>query len=113
MGMDQWIASTNEAITKQVDFLSPEKVNIIGYHRGHLQLNNWMSNLYRKKGGKHQFFNCVNIQLTKEDLETLLKDIQEFNLSYCSFGVYFTEEEYQRMPSDEAESKRKIHKETY
>ena len=41
----------------------------------HPNLHGWMERLYRTRGGKEDKFNCVNIQLTADDLQKLKADI--------------------------------------
>jgi hypothetical protein len=39
--------------------------------RKHANLQGWMENLYREKGGKEKYFNCVSVELTEEDISRL------------------------------------------
>jgi len=41
------------------------------YWRKHTNLEKWMSDLYYSKGGSAESFNCVELYLTKQDLESL------------------------------------------
>jgi len=99
MGLDQFSYRIKEGfITKPVDF-STEKYNEkteecellcekeeIHYWRKHPNLQGWMENLYYEKGGESESFNCVNVQLTWEDLEQLEKDIKQGGLpETCGF----------------------------
>jgi hypothetical protein len=38
------------------------------YWRKHHDLHGWMENLYRKKGGKEDSFNCVSVRIEQSDL---------------------------------------------
>jgi len=42
----------------------------IAYWRKHPNLQGWMEQLWREKGGKGEF-NCVDVELTREDLKQL------------------------------------------
>tara|TARA_Y100000593_G_scaffold61787_1_gene114437 strand:+ start:2661 stop:2999 length:339 start_codon:yes stop_codon:yes gene_type:complete len=64
MGLDQY-AYTKDAQDEQQD---------IAYWRKHPNLQGWMEELYRQKGGKDEF-NCVEVELALEDLERLESDI--------------------------------------
>ena len=62
----------------------------IFYWRKHPNLHGWMETLYYKKGGKEDSFNCVNLVLTKDDIEDLQKDVEEDNLP-ATAGFFFGE----------------------
>lgn len=59
----------------------------ICYWRKHHDLHGWMENLYTSKGGKEEF-NCINLPLTKEDLEQLREDIKANKLPQTT-GFFF------------------------
>jgi hypothetical protein len=109
MGLDQFSYRIKKGfITKPVDF-STEKYNEeteehevlceteeIHYWRKHPNLQGWMEELYYEKGGESPEFNCVNVQLTWEDLEKLEQDIKEGSLPETC-GFFFgnnSDEEY-------------------
>ena len=48
----------------------------IAYWRKHPNLQGWMENLYREKGGEGEF-NCVEVELTTEDINRLEEDIKD------------------------------------
>ena len=82
MGLDQSaysIAGKYEPAEKGVDFNTnniPEGQRVqIHYWRKHANLQGWMQQLYRKKGGQAVHFNCVPVALTREDLSQLERDI--------------------------------------
>lgn len=60
----------------------------IKYWRKHPNLQGWMENLYYAKGGKSKVFNCVNVQLTWEDLEDLESFVKEKSLPHTE-GFFF------------------------
>lgn len=109
MGLDQFSYRIKKGfITKPVDF-STEKYNEeteehevlceteeIHYWRKHPNLQGWMEELYYEKGGESPEFNCVNVQLTWEDLEKLEQDLKEDSLPETC-GFFFggnSDEEY-------------------
>jgi hypothetical protein len=58
------------------------------YWRKHPNLQGWMENLYREKGGQDGDFNCAPVLLNAEDLKRLKKDLKENNLPETS-GFFF------------------------
>ncbi len=85
MGLDMYAFKTKLHLNNEVDFPvhHSEPKERIFYWRKHPNLHTWMENLYVKKGGKLRF-NCVNLQLTLDDLEQLRKDIIEQKLPVIS-----------------------------
>jgi hypothetical protein len=73
MGLDMYAFATAEQLAGSVDFTA-EAASEIYYWRKHPNLHGWMERLYRNKGGKEDSFNCVNIQLTADDLQRLEAD---------------------------------------
>jgi len=57
------------------------------YWRKHPNLHGWMEQLYHQKGGK-DVFNCVYVELTKKNLESLYKDLIEGKLPETT-GFFF------------------------
>ena len=103
MGLDMFAYKVKKGvITEQVDFEIPESPegseNIenepqdLHYWRKHPNLHGWMENLYREKGGTDEQFNCVNLQLTEEDLVRLEEDINQEDLPETS-GFFFGQSE--------------------
>jgi hypothetical protein len=58
------------------------------YWRKHPNLHGWMENLYYEKGGKSESFNCVTVELTLEDLDSLEKAVMGQNLPTTE-GFFF------------------------
>jgi hypothetical protein len=63
-------------------FALPEGENLkdrsqfeIIYWRKHYPLHDWMTNLYRERGGT-EAFNCIPLELTSKDIEKLSKDMK-------------------------------------
>ena len=56
--------------TEQRTSISYEESNEIAYWRKHPNLQGWMEQLWRDKGGEGEF-NCVDVDLTLEDLDAL------------------------------------------
>lgn len=98
MGLDMYAYRCNaDDVGKAVDFEHPDLSEEIAYWRKHPNLHGWMEELYYQKGGAADSFNCVCVELTKEDLEHLRTDIEESNLPSTS-GFFFGEsngEEFQ------------------
>lgn len=79
MGLDMYAQKVKKGvITESVDFEVAENVeqDELHYWRKHPNLHGWMENLYRRKGGQADVFNCVNVQLTNEDLNALEKVVK-------------------------------------
>lgn len=73
MGLDMYANSVKKGTELEGDFgFSLEGTdNVeIGYWRKFNNLHGWMEKLYQSKGGEEEF-NCVNLKLTREDLERL------------------------------------------
>ena len=62
MGLDQY--------ARRVVAHDPDNSEEIAYWRKHPNLQGWMEALWREKGGEGEF-NCVDVELTLEDLEQL------------------------------------------
>lgn len=60
----------------------------IAYWRKFNALHGWMEQLYRDKGGSAQSFNCIPVQLTREDLAQLAVDVTQKNLKPTE-GFFF------------------------
>lgn len=92
MGLDMYAYSTATKPATEVDFNDPEDRVEIDYWRKHHDLHGWMERLYRQKGGAADTFNCVNVQLTKEDLDALeqaiknnaLNESNEYDLAFIT-----------------------------
>ena len=70
MGLDQYaFARRGEPVEKEDGLEYPEQVEIAQW-RKHPNLQGWMKNLYRENGGTEEF-NCVDVELTLEDLDSL------------------------------------------
>jgi hypothetical protein len=72
----------------KVDFASEPDDIEISYWRKHPNLQGWMENLYRLKGGGQEEFNCTSVELTKEDLATLEESIKGSKLPSTQ-GFFF------------------------
>lgn len=87
MGLDMYACILHEAPEKPVDF-EAEAVGEIHYWRKHPNLHGWMEALYREKGGTDPQFNCVNLQLTADDLDRLEHAVRSGNLPQTT-GFFF------------------------
>jgi hypothetical protein len=101
MGLDQFAYRVKRGfIKKPVDFETSvydeeteEDTNAVEtvefkYWRKHPALQGWMEELYYNKGGESEQFNCVNVQLTWEDLEDLEHAIKN-NILPETKGFFF------------------------
>ena len=89
MGLDQYAKVVkreynNETLTETIT-----KTEIC-YWRKHNALHGWMENLYESKGGDGEF-NCVNLNLTSEDLKELEEDVIDKDLPETT-GFFFGED---------------------
>jgi hypothetical protein len=96
MGLDQYaFARKGEPRTvkgtnifgQESDFVEYDENEEIAYWRKHPNLQGWMENLYREKGGEDEF-NCVDVELTHEDLDRLAKDLNDAALPHTE-GFFF------------------------
>lgn len=71
MGLDQYaVARRGEPVKNEDGHLEYPDQHEISYWRKHPNLQGWMENLYREKGGTEEF-NCVEVEVTLEDLDEL------------------------------------------
>lgn len=87
MGLDMYACTTVNAPKQPVDFDAGQHAQL-HYWRKHPNPHGWMEALYRTKGGQDETFNCVNLQLTTDDLDSLEADIRAGNLPPTS-GFFF------------------------
>lgn len=87
MGLDMYAWTLDRAPDKPVDFKADDAAEL-HYWRKHPNLHGWMERRYREKGGEDRDFNCVNMQLTGDDLDALEADIKAGNLPPTS-GFFF------------------------
>lgn len=99
MGLDMFAYRTSVNFSKPVDFqdeikmlseTSEDAYTEIAYWRKHPNLHGWMEDLYYKKGGIKESFNCVPVELDIEDLVNLEIAIKEKMLPHTS-GFFFGE----------------------
>ncbi|MEY9199425.1 hypothetical protein ABIA16_004604 [Sinorhizobium fredii] len=79
MGLDMYACTLREPPAVPVDF-EVEEATALHYWRKHPNLHGWMERLYREKGGNDPRFNCVNLQLTADDLDRLETAIRDRTL---------------------------------
>ena len=88
MGLDQYAtARRGEAKTDEEGFTYYEDSMELSYWRKHPNLQGWMEDLYHEKGGEQEF-NCVDLELTLEDLEALEESLDEEALPETA-GFFF------------------------
>lgn len=89
MGLDMYAFTTDKQPDSLVDF-DQKEASELHYWRKHPNLHGWMEALYREKGGSAEVFNCVNLQLTREDLDRLEAAIKARRLPH-TIGFFFGE----------------------
>ena len=62
----------------------------LAYWRKHNRLQGWMEERYTEKGGKEQF-NCVDLELTEEDIDDLETAIEDRELPETAVPVQATQ----------------------
>ena len=75
MGLDQYAyAILSGGVEGNFEIANNSVKEEFMYWRKHNALHSWMQNLYRAKGGTEEYFNCIPLRLTKEDLLALIED---------------------------------------
>lgn len=87
MGLDMYALTLARVPERQTDFKA-EDGQEFHYWRKHPNLHGWMEQRYRDKGGRGDHFNCVNLQLTSEDLDELERAVKFERLPETS-GFFF------------------------
>jgi hypothetical protein len=88
MGLDQYAtARRGEAKTDDEGYTYYEDSIELAYWRKHPNLQGWMQELYYEKGGDEDF-NCVDLELDEEDLDSLEKSLDDSDLPETS-GFFF------------------------
>jgi hypothetical protein len=91
MGLDQYAYARE--IVKSDDEEEPVDIDI-AYWRKHNRLQGWMENLYRDKHPDFdRDFNCVDLELTAEDLDRLEQDVLHIALPKTE-GFFFGNDSY-------------------
>ena len=77
MGLDQYAsARKGEPTTDDEGYTYYEDSMELAYWRKHPNLQGWMQDLYHEKGGEEEF-NCVDLELTLEDLDALEESLDD------------------------------------
>lgn len=88
MGLDQYAnARRGEATTDDEGYTYYEDSMELAYWRKHPNLQGWMQDLYYEKGGEGEF-NCVDVELTLEDLDSLEATLDDETLPETA-GFFF------------------------
>ena len=88
MGLDQYAtARRGEAQTDDEGHTYYEDSKELAYWRKHPNLQGWMEELYREKGGEQEF-NCEDLELTLDDLDALEKSLDDEALPETA-GFFF------------------------
>ena len=103
MGLDMYAYRTSVQISKPVDFqdevYNDAEKSDLAYWRKHPNLHGWMEELYRRKGGQAEVFNCTPVELTLDDLFILEADIKYGKLPKTA-GFYFGESDGSEQEED-------------
>ena len=90
MGLDQYaMARRGESKTDEEGYEYYEDSMELAYWRKHPNLQGWMENLWRVKGNDGEF-NCVDLELTLNDLDNLEKSLDNEALPE-TVGFFFGE----------------------
>jgi hypothetical protein len=88
MGLDQYATARKGEPSKDEDGYTYYKDSMeLAYWRKHPNLQGWMEELYHEKGGEEEF-NCVDVELTLEDLDALEQSLDESALPE-TVGFFF------------------------
>ena len=88
MGLDQYAnARRGEGIVDDEGYTYYEDSMELAYWRKHPNLQGWMQELYYEKGGEGDF-NCVDVELTLDDLDDLEESLDEEALPETA-GFFF------------------------
>ena len=101
MGLDMYAWKTKDE--------KNEKVSELAYWRKHNRLHGWMGDLWEEKGYPNQHgnsyeFNCIPLELTKDDLLELRKAIKNRTMPDTQ-GFFFGHDSY-----DEGEYQKEVDK---
>ena len=99
MGLDMYAYMTNEPLTDEVDFASPEDASELHSWRKHPNLHGWMEQRYRAKGGDAVEFNLRGLQLTSDDLDDLEQAVRNKALPETE-GFFFGASDGSEMEDD-------------
>jgi hypothetical protein len=99
MGLDMYAYTIANKPASEVDFELANDPTPMHYWRKHPDLHGWMERLYRTKGGRAEFFNCVNLLLNEADLDALESDRRAGNLPQ-TFGFFFGESDGSELDDD-------------
>ena len=90
MGLDQYATARKGEPSKDEDGYTYYKDSMeLAYWRKHPNLQGWMEELYHEKGGEESF-NCVDVELTLENLDALEQSLDESALPE-TVGFFFGE----------------------
>ena len=98
MGLDMYAFRASRKPKAPVDF-KDGNAEEIHYWRKHPNLHGWMEELYRAKGGEADVFNCVNVELTADDLDSLERAVKGGDLPPTS-GFFFGESDGSEQEDD-------------
>ena len=93
MGLDQYAYAATQAgqFNQHYEQANVAKPLELAYWRKHPGLHGWMESLWLSKGSPGDWgsqFNCIELELTPEDIDLLENDILEGALP-CTSGFFF------------------------
>jgi hypothetical protein len=94
MGLDMYAFSVPASAVKGEFDVDTEFKKELQYWRKHNALHSWMENLYRAKGGNAESFNCIALQLTKDDLNALIEDARGHKLQSATGFFWGSQYDY-------------------
>ena len=74
MGLDAYLMAKKQ-VTNEEGAQELESKELY-YWRKHHDLHGWMEAFYRAQGGTEEYFNCVPVELTSQDLDKLEEDVK-------------------------------------
>ena len=92
MGLSQYAYSINAGVSLEDAFDEDHEIiegELIAYWRKHNNLQGWMGNLWREKGGEG-IFDTTYLEITLEDLDRLEKDVRGQNLPLTEESWFFS-----------------------
>ena len=101
MGLDQYARAVKSDYYPDLgafQFEDKDELVELAYWRKHPNLQGWMEELYRSRGGEGDF-NCVYLKLTSEDLDALEEAVQENDLPE-TVGFFFGQSRPEDRDSD-------------
>jgi hypothetical protein len=98
MGLDMYAIITRRDVFTPDD-LAPDCFEELHYWRKHPNLHGWMEQVYRKRLGGVEEFNCVLLRLTADDIDQLELAVAGRQLPHTD-GMFFGESDGSELAHD-------------